>query len=428
MYRFELVPDISVLKSSQLFVCVLSALVDKAHTCSSPNVSHASTGSMWSSLYEHLLQRQSPDGKRQSIEPEHQGQEDHGKHVCEEKGREKPCKRAPEESTPRYKLKLQRHVSEASVSSHGEHDNEHKHLEGTVGGNETQVLAGGKTPVLGGNETPVVGGNETPVVGGNETQPYTGNLSDLDIDKRMFEELFSDPEPIPSKESTSSAAGTSLPIMAPEPGKPAASRGPTSPVPVEGKASPVEGKNNLLITRKDNFNLVQECMAAGYDLSGKNPSEALEMLLGVLANRVPPEDALLVGLVCQSEVSTKVPVETVLATARNCLKDVRGAAVQIKVEKRKRPDTHFNVVFTCKVQGQQVGSSILKPYEQDVLLFNLSAAVRISLAWRCIPLLHMQNVSDVTCETGWALSDIVKAWLQTDLFLLAFADDHSITR
>ena len=83
MYRFELVPDILVLKSSQLFVCVLSALVDKAHTCSSPNVSHASTGSMWSSLYEHLLQRQSPDGKRQSIEPEHQGQEDQGKHVCD---------------------------------------------------------------------------------------------------------------------------------------------------------------------------------------------------------------------------------------------------------------------------------------------------------------------------------------------------------
>ena len=173
------------------------------------------------------------------------------------------------------------------------------------------------------------------------------------------------------------------------------------------------------------FDLQKEIAAAGHSLSGKNPHEALDILLSILVSRVPPADALTVGLQCKGEVDTKVRLEDVLVTARRCFKDMRSAQVQIRVEKPKRSDNHCNVVFACKVQDQQVGSYILKPCDDDSALFNLAAAVRVALAWRCVPLLSEQSGLSVrTAVLAMQLADSVKQWLQQDLFLLAFESEQ----
>ena len=68
-----------------------------------------------STVYDHLMQEQSPDGKQKYVPSDTP--------TTSEAQQESPDrKRAREGNTPRYKLKLQRHVSEVSASSHGDPD------------------------------------------------------------------------------------------------------------------------------------------------------------------------------------------------------------------------------------------------------------------------------------------------------------------
>ena len=350
-----------------------------------------------STVYDHLMEKQSPDGKQKCVPSDTP--------TTSEAQQESPDrKRAYVEKAPRYKLKLQRHVSEVSASSHGDPDD-------PFAGN-TQSLASHPP-----THDPFTGKAQSRT--SPPCTPDTTKQTEDEFYDKMFGDLFSDTEDPESNRSGSNRSGGILPLKSSEsglskvasPGPPTSESGlskvatpdpPTSEsglskVATSGPPTPIAGESPLQIEAIENFNLMQESTAAGCHLSSKTGSEALELLLGILASRVPPDDALLVGLVCKGEASPKESLQVVLNTVRMCFKGMRPVeAVQVNAEKRKRPDNFYNVVITCKAQGQQVASHVLKPYEEDRALFNLPAAVRVALAWRCIPLLHVQNISDVS--------------------------------
>ena len=411
-----------------------------------------------SSLYEHLLKQQSPQDKEKL---DGQGQ----------------SKRPVDQATPRFKLKLQLHISEVSSSSVGDGDvitasaiepvsTEQKasevssgsagydgwwvasHLElASMARKASEVSAGSAgdglptdrvasevsassatqrepvdvTPkkVRDGRETPLAGADTsspmicegvphdgiTPESDGPEilmeNPPTNKDASNLVLEQarqqaqkeeaegfeRMMHELFSD-------EEGNSASVTAAPAPAPHPGK-------------------------FLITSRDDFNLVQQCAAVGCTLTGKTPLEALQALLTMMEEK--PDDATWVGLDMAGKASTKASLEDTLAVVRECVKDVRCDDVCIIIERRLRSDTNWNMHFTCKWKAQQVGSCVFKPTDNDPTFFHQVIAIRVALAWRCIPLLCKHKVVRVRSGTvAMELANCVRAWLNKhDLLGLA---------
>jgi len=188
---------------------------------------------------------------------------------------------------------------------------------------------------------------------------------------------------------------------------------------------PTESK--LGITMRAHFDLTQECAAVGCHLAGKTPEQALHAILDLLDSRILPEDAALLGLLLEGDVSAKANVEDTVAVARACVADMKSGSVHIRVDKRKRSDNHYNLHFACKLNGTQIGSCIFKPNQNEPAFFHQGAAIRIALAWRCIPLLSKHNVVDLQVATvGVQLSRCVNAWLKDDgwLAMLALPEWH----
>ena len=188
---------------------------------------------------------------------------------------------------------------------------------------------------------------------------------------------------------------------------------------------PMPTQCKVNITMRADFDLRQECAAVDCHLAGKTPEQALHAILTLLDCHIPPEDAALLGLVLEGDVSTKASVDDTVAAARACVADMRSGEVHIRVDKRKRADHNYNVHFACKCHGMQVGSYIFKPHDNEPASFHQGAAIRIALAWRCIPLLSKQNIVDLqSAAVGMELSAKVNTWLKDDGWLSMLAHDE----
>ena len=355
-----------------------------------------------SSAYECDLQRQSPEKKQ-----------------TKQEGDEVQSKRAGDDQTPRFKLKLQRYFSEETESSpqnagskfSNEFDN----------GDETPIpqspasvslSAGGPTSKEDGEKTPASDGKEIIALvpaaqkqdslQAQRSHPPSPNSMLAEEDCKMLDYLFS------TDAETKGTQELAVPVL----------QIPELPPPM-----PTQCKVN--ITMRADFDLRQECAAVDCHLAGKTPEQALHAILTLLDCHIPPEDAALLGLVLEGDVSTKASVDDTVAAARACVADMRSGEVHIRVDKRKRADHNYNVHFACKCHGMQVGSYIFKPHDNEPASFHQGAAIRIALAWRCIPLLSKQNIVDLqSAAVGMELSAKVNTWLKDDGWLSMLAHDE----
>jgi len=353
------------------------------------------------SVYERLLQRQFMKDK-----PEQEAPTFHGK-------------RAACDGAPRLKLKLQRHMSEVS---------------------ENSLPGAAKSPQSNGDETPracevvqdkskcsswKAGNDDDQVRASPPSIPWsdsetlgnalvvrrrlTPDKTQSEADRRMMELLFSDDD----------ASGPVLPAL------PMAESGDQNtgniPLPI---SMPIESK--VSITIRANFDLKQQCAAAGCDLVGKTPVQALQAMLHLSETLIPPADAALLGLHLDGHVSTRANLEDTLSAARACVADMKSGDVHIRIDKRKRSDNNHNVHFGCKVGGAQVGSCILKPHKIEPAVFHQGAAIRIALAWRCIPLLGKHNAVDLEtiAAVGTDMAILVNAWIKDDGWLTILDGDE----
>ena len=362
-------------------------------------------------VYECLLHRQSPE--------KHQTQQEGAlaptpeKKQTTQEGDEVQSKRAGDDQTPRFKLKLQRYFSEETESSpqnagskfSNEFDN----------GNETpipQSPAGGPTSKEDDEKTPASDGKEIVALvpaaqkqDSLQTQrshPPSPNSMLAEEDCKMLDYLFS------TDAETKGTQELAVPVL----------QIPELPPPM-----PTQCKVN--ITMRADFDLMQECAAVDCHLAGKTPEQALHAILTLLDCLIPPEDAALLGLVLEGDISSKASVDDAVAAARACVADMRSGEVHIRVDKRKRADHNYNVHFACKCHGMQVGSYIFKPHDNEPASFHQGAAIRIALAWRCIPLLSKQNIVDLqSAAVGMELSAKVNTWLKDDGWLSMLAHDE----
>ena len=445
-----------------------------------------------SSLYEHLLKQQSPQDKEKL---DGQGQ----------------SKRLVDQATPRFKLKLQRHISEVSASSVGDGDvitasaiepvsTEQKASEvstgsaGHCGWSDTphlesmmrkasEVSAGSSGDGLlaasplepvstdrmasevsarsaGDDNLPATSefepistqrkpvdvtpqkvrdGRETPLAGADTSSPMIcegvphdgitpeGYISDgpeflmenpptnKDASNLMLEQACQQAQ----KEEAEGFERMMHELFSDEEGDSASSALAVSSGAASATTAPALHPGKFLITSRDDFNLVQQCAAVGCTLTGKTPLEALQALLDMMEEK--PDDATWVGLDMAGKASTKASLEDTLAVVRECVKDARCDDVCIMIERRLRPDTNWNMHFTCKWKAQQVGSCVFKPTDNDPTLFHQVVAIRVALAWRCIPLLCKHKVVRVRSGTvAMELANCVRAWLNKhDLLGLA---------
>ena len=362
-------------------------------------------------MYECLLHRQSLE-KHQTKQEGVLAPTPEKKQTTQE-GDEVQSKRAGDDQTPRFKLKLQRYFSEETESSpqnagskfSNEFDN----------GNETpipQSPAGGPTSKEDDEKTPASDGKEIVALvpaaqkqdslQAQRSHPPSPNSMLAEEDCKMLDYLFS------TDAETKGTQELAVPVL----------QIPELPPPM-----PTQCKVN--ITMRADFDLMQECAAVDCHLAGKTPEQALHAILTLLDCHIPPEDAALLGLVLEGDVSTKASVDDTVAAARACVADMRSGEVHIRVDKRKRADHNYNVHFACKCHGMQVGSYIFKPHDNEPASFHQGAAIRIALAWRCIPLLSKQNIVDLqSAAVGMELSAKVNTWLKDDGWLSMLAHDE----